>query len=403
MTFVFSHCNGFLITVFLFMLLSDKSRKDRGNNSLSTKSSVNEEYLKAFRSKSYEEIWDKVHGQLGFGMSSNNNNTTTTSTTAISSSSLSSPFYLDLSEYLLEPRRETLKSMIESLNFHRLLVEYFEASLRACNICELLLRSINQAKSDYRKIKRVIKVSKRVLVLDDVHVSDDQELSYDHHNHYCRAIFRELKSIALLKNPLSIISPLQLRDIRDGYVALLHKLTSKGDKIRRRERISRIFKKVGGVGLVIAHNALLIALLIFTFHSVFGIIAAPTLVGCSSVYLCKKRKKMKKKDFSEGRRWLGEQFDAAAKGIFILINDFDTMCQMVRRLQDEIEHRKSVAEICVRNGKFEVLREVVKELSEQESSFLEQLEELEGNIYLCLLTINRSRRLVIQEIIANYH
>ncbi|EXB81519.1 hypothetical protein L484_014327 [Morus notabilis] len=371
-----------------------KSRKDRGN-SLSTKSSVDEEYLKAFRSNSYEEMWDKVQGQLGI------TSATTSTGAAFSPSSLSSPFYLDLSEYLLEPRQETLKSMIESLNFHLLLVEYFEASLRACNICELLLRSIKQARSDYRKIKRVIKMSKRVLVLDHDQYDDHSQLL---HNDQCsRAVFRELGAIALLKNPLSIISPAQYHDIRDGYMVLLHKLTSKGKKIKRREKLKRLCKKVGGAGLVVTHSALLIALLVFAFHGVFGIVAAPALVGCSSVYLAKKKKKKRAMDSQPPRLpggGLGKQLDMATKGVFILINDFDTMCQMVRRLHDEVEHRKSVADICVRNRKFELLREVVREFRDEEPSFMEQLEELEGHIYLCLLTINRSRRLVIQEIIA---
>lgn len=372
-----------------------RSRKDSGN-SLSTKSNVNEEYLNAFRSNSYEEIWDIVQGKLGIISSTS----TTTTSTGCSSSSLSSPFYLDLSELLLEPRQETLKSMIDNLNFHRLLVEYFEASLRACNICELLLRSIEQTRSDYQKIKRVIKMSKRVLVNDhDYHNNPDHH--QEHIDQYSRAIFRELAAIALLKNPLSVISPLQYRDLRDGYMVLLRKLTTKGKKIKRREKLKRLCKKVGGAGLVVTHIALSIALLVFAFHSVFGIVAAP-LVGCSAVYLS-NRKKKRATDSPAPQLpggGLGEQLDVAAKGMFILINDFDTTCQMVRRLHDEVEHRKSVAEICVRNRKFELLREVVKEFRDEDSSFMEQLEELEGHIYLCLLTMNRSRRLVIQEIIA---
>ncbi|PON73426.1 hypothetical protein PanWU01x14_059300 [Parasponia andersonii] len=380
------------------------SRKDRGNNSLSSKLSVNEEYSKAFRSNSYEEMWGRVQGQLGL--------TTSTSPSSrlsslLSSSSSSSPFYLDLSEYLLEPREETLKSMMESLNFHHLLIEYFDASLRACHICELLLRSIHQTRSDYRKIKKVIKISKRVLILHDC--SSNIEDHTD--QYYCRAIFRELTSIALLRNPLTIISPLQHRDIRESYLVLLHKLTSKQKKIKRREKLRKICKKVGGVGLVISHSLLSVALLVFALHGVFGLVAAPAVMGCSSIYLGKRknlassaRKRVGSERVGSGRvtgGGLSEQLDVAAKAVFILINDFDTMSQMVRRLQNEVEHRKSVAGICVRNKKFELLREVVREFHEQDSSFVEQLEELEGHIHLCLLTINRSRRLVVQEIIAS--
>lgn len=365
------------------MNAAGKSRKDRVN-SLSTKLSVNEEYLQVFRTKSYIEMWDKVQGQIGI--------TTTSSSSSRISPSSSFPFYLDLSEYLLEPRQETLKEMIKSLNFHHLLIDYFGASLQACNICQLLLNSVHQTRSAYKKIKLVIKMSKKM----HGHVDFITEDNY-------RPIFRELKSFALLKNPLSIISAVQFHDIHDDNLVLLHRLTSANKKIKRRAKLRRICKKVGGVGLVVSQTALLIALLVFAFHSILGMAAAPALIGCSLAL--HRKKKMERAQESAGKRLhegvAGEQLDVAARGVFILIKDFDTMSRMVRRLHNEVEHRKNVSEMCVRIGKCELLDEVVKEFDAQERSFLEQLEELEEHIYLCLLTINRSRGLVIREIMEN--
>ncbi|XP_062098263.1 UPF0496 protein At1g20180 [Humulus lupulus] len=387
------------------------SRVEGGNNSsLSSKLSVNEEYTNAFRTSSYEEMW----GRVQLGLTTNTSNSSSSATRSSSSSSSSSPFYWDFSEYLLDPRPETLKNMMESLKFHHLLIEYFDASLRACHACELLLRSIHQTRSDYRKIKKVIKMSKRVLILHDCSSSssNNHDQDQDHHHsgqYYCRAIFRELASIALLRNHLTIISPLQYSDIRESYMVLLHKLTSKQKKIKRREKLKKICKKVGGVGLVISHSLLLVALLVIALHGMFCFVAVPAVMGCSSIYLVGKKRKL---DSTARNRvgssggvtsggGVGEQLDVAAKGVFILINDFDTMSQMVRRLQNEVEHKKFVADICVRSKKFELLKEVVREFQAQDSSFLEQLEELEEHIYLCLLTINRTRRQVIQEIIAS--
>ena len=82
-----------------------------------------------------------------------------------------------------------------------------------------------------------------------------------------------------------------------------------------------------------------------------------------------------------------------------MINDFDTISRLVWRLHDEIEHRKAIASMCIRNGKIEVLKEVVREFCMHDSSFLDQLKELEEQTRLCFHTINRSRGLVIQEII----
>lgn len=357
-------------------MITGKSRNDRVPN-LSTKSSVNEEYLGVFRTKSYVEMWEKFHGQLG-----------RTNTTSRLSSSSSFPLYLDLSEYLLEPRQETLEDMIESLNFHHLLVDYFEASLQACNICELLLKGIHQTRTAYKSIRMVIKLSKGSML---GYSEEDKNL----------AILRELNAFALLTNPLSIISPVQFRDIHEQNLVLLHRLTSKHIKIKRITKLKRICKRVGGAGLVISHTALLVALLMFAFHSIIGIAAAPALMACSIGILKKKMETAQGwvKTRLQGEV-LGEQLDLAAKGVFILINDFDTMSRMVGRLHDEVEHRKYVAGVCARNGKCELVAEVLKEFDAQHCSFSEQLEELEEHIYLCLLTINRSRGLVIQEIMS---
>ncbi|KAL4650258.1 hypothetical protein ACB092_01G074600 [Castanea dentata] len=289
-------------------------------------SSVNEEYMEAFRTKSYTDMWEKVHDHLE----------STSMKRPSSSTSLS--LRTHLSESLLEPRQETLAGMIQ-----------------------------------------------------------------DYTNDQCQVIFGKLAAFASMKNPLSVISPEQFRETRDGYVVLLQRLTSKHRKMRRNARFSKIWKKVGGVSLVISHSAILILLLLFAFHSIVGIVAAPALLACS-LGLCAKKMKgawggLKAKLLGK----LGEQIDLAAKGVYILVNDFDTMSRMVKRLHDEVEHRKAVADICVKNGKFEILKEVVRDFHVHESSFLEQLEELEDHIYLCFLTINRSRRLVIQEIMVAHH
>ncbi|KAF5455734.1 hypothetical protein F2P56_025281 [Juglans regia] len=362
-----------------------RSRKEISVNSLSSKSSVNEEYTEALRTKSYIEIWNKAQGQLG----------STSIISSLSSSSSTLPLSMHLSEYLLEPRQETLVEMMEGMNLHHLLIDFFEASLEACKVCELLLQSIHQTRANYKKIKRVIKLSRSV---------HDDRADHNYTDKQCRAISGELAAFVMLKNPLLNTGAVQFRDIRDGHMILLRRLTSKYRKIKRRERLRRIWKKVCGTGLFISQSALLILLLICALHGMVGIVAAPALFAFSLGLSWKKRKgacggRLKKRLPER----VSGQLDVAAKGVYILINDFDTMSRMVMRLNDEVEHRKSVADVCVRNGKSEILKEVVREFHVHESSFLEQLEELEEHIYLCVLTINRSRSLVIQGIMAAHH
>ncbi|XP_020206487.1 UPF0496 protein At1g20180 [Cajanus cajan] len=360
---------------------SGTSRKACEEDGLRNKRSVNEEYLEAFRTKSYIEICNKAQVRIG------KTSTKTLSSSSSSSSSPSSiPLCMQLTEYLLEPRQETITNITKRLKLHHLLVEYFEASLEACRCCDTILEAIHSMRFAYRRITRVVKLSK--MVLDD---ANDQS----NNNNNKDAMYRELASFALQNNPLSSVNTVQFRVIHDKYVELLHRLRSMRREIRRRLTMKRVFKNVAGVALVTSHSVVLVALLVFAFHSMVGLVAAPSIL-CSLVGLF-----LKKDRENIGLRAcerLCEQLDVAAKGVYILINDLDTMSRMVKRLHDEVEHRRVVAQVCVRNGKCEILKQVMREFCDQESSFLELLDELEGHVYLCFLTTNRSRRLVMQEI-----
>lgn len=328
------------------------------------KANVNEEYLETFRTKSYMEICNKAQGQFG----------KTISTRRLSSSSL--PIYMNLTECLLEPREEIIRNMTQNLKVHHLVVDYFEASLEACRCCDTILEGIHSLRLCYKRITRVVKLTK------------------------IKDIYRELVSFSSLqqKNPLSIISTMQFRDIHDRYMELLQRLTSKRGKIKRRLTLISVCKKVGGIALVTSHAAILIALLVISIHSVVGLVAAPSIVGGLVGLFIKRIKRIRvRKSYSE-RLW--GQLDAAAKGVFILINDLDTMSRMVKRLNDEVEHRKTVIDFFVKNdSKCEILKRVISEFGDDdECSFLEQLEELEEHVYLCFLTVNKSRRLVMQQI-----
>ncbi|KAB5557714.1 hypothetical protein DKX38_008623 [Salix brachista] len=331
-----------------------RTPKERAS-SLSNKLNVDEEYKEAFRTKSYVEMWSKVQDQL--------RKTRIDGVNKVTSPSPSLPIHPHLSDYLFEPQQQgTLREMIEGLKFHHFLVDYFEASFEACHICDLLLQCIQQTVANNKKIRRVIKLGKRV------------QHSADYSDEISRAMYRELAAYALLENPLSIFyTTVKFNDFHDKNLVLLHGLTSEQRRIVRKAKFRRICMRVGGGCLVISHTALLIALLVIAIHGMAGIVAAPGIMGLLVL-------------------------DIAAKGTYILINDFDTMSRLVRRLFDEVEHRKALADMCVRNKKPELLKEVVKEFHTHDLCYLEQLEELEQHIYLCFHTINRSRKLVMDEI-----
>ncbi|KAL1217365.1 hypothetical protein V5N11_018619 [Cardamine amara subsp. amara] len=372
-----------------FSARKGKSDKER-SHSLTSKLSVNDEYKEAFRTNSYLEIRTKAEDQLGITFCSKL--TSPSSTSSPSPSDIS--FHSHFTEYLLDPPQETLDALMQSSSFHDLLVTFFDFSSEACDVCESLLQCIQQIKINHNKIKRVIKIGKMVC-----NGAKNAECS---HEKLCALIFQELSRFASLKNPLwCFINEARFRRVHDANSNLLAKLTTKRRSIRRKIRFFRFCKKLGGYSLVISHSAIVIILLIIALHSILGVLAAPALLGLCSLGLLRKKKS--KRDATKSKtdttlEKLGTQIDIAAKGMFILINDLDTLSILSGRLCDEIEHRKTVAAMCAKSRKMEVLKEALREFNEHEERFSEQLQELEEHLYLCFHTINRSRKLLLAQI-----
>ncbi|XP_073021375.1 UPF0496 protein At1g20180-like [Primulina eburnea] len=314
-----------------------------------TSNTVNEEYKEAFRTKSYVEICKIIQGRLE------------------KSSSPPSPGQtqcIQFSEYLLEP--ETLTSILESSNLHPSLINYFQISQEACKVCESLLQNVYQVRAQYRAIDHITKFIKRVR--NNKSWTQDQYLM----------VYRSLASFALRKNPLSIINTKKFHELHDSNMLLLHELTSQYLKTKRRSRFIICVKKVvatrgrGALGLI--------------------------QPGSFCLFWTKKRNREQQK-FKTCPDKLRVQLDTVGRGVYILINDFDTMSQLVQRLHDEMEHMQLAAGICVTRKWKNVMLKVLQEFQIHESWFVEQLEDLEKQIFLCFLNINRTRKLVVHELV----
>ncbi|KAK3424948.1 hypothetical protein EUGRSUZ_F01683 [Eucalyptus grandis] len=365
--------NGYEIISLSLFCLSGESQRERLNGMSSKPSSVNGEYTQAFRTKSYVEMYAKVQSHIG--------RTSIGRSLPLLPPSADAHSMAHLSEWLLEPGQETLTNMIKTLNFHGLLVDYFQMSSYACDVCELLLRGIYQIRTNYQRIRRATKLAK--LVFEDASHADEQS----------HLICRELSAFASLTNPLFAIAVVQFPGMHDNHMALFHELTSKRKQMRRRMKLARACKRVGGLGLVVSS----------------AVISATALVlaSCSTGMCNRKGKSIRSPSYPEkssSTQAVCAQLDVTAKGVYILANDMDTVSTFAGRLHDDVEHGRSRSRMVVRNyaKTGNMVREVVNEFFDAHNArFLQQVEELEKHIYLCLLTMNRSRRLVVEEILTS--
>ncbi|GFS35992.1 hypothetical protein Acr_00g0043280 [Actinidia rufa] len=370
-----------------------KDVKKNRVNSLVDDVSVNGEYTKAFRTKSYIEMLSKAQAQLG-GKSLGR--------LGSSLSSLPSS-RAHLCNCLLEPPQEIIMDMMKGSSLHPLIIDYFVASFEACKICDVLLHSVHLLHARYTgsPISEILieplsqctpnhtvvsgdlcasRFSSHLVLGDDRDLGDRESVACkDYTDAQCRAIFEELASFAMLKKPLLRISQSQFRDMHDNNVRLRRTLKLKWRKVKRRAKLTRYCKKIAtGFGLVVSYNALAIGLLL--------VLACPSKIASM---LNNRGLKM---------RSLGAQLKKTERGVFTLNTDLDTMSRLVRKLEDEIEHIQAVSEVCVGNGMRGVVKEVVRAFEIHQTGFLEQLEELEKQIYLWLLSMNRARAVIMQEI-----
>ncbi|GFP97725.1 upf0496 protein at1g20180, partial [Phtheirospermum japonicum] len=327
--------------------------------------SVAEEYNEAFRTKSYTELFNKVQDQLE------------TCPDKGHSFSSSSP--------LTPPPQETVTSILDRLGPHRFLVNYFDTSQEAGKICEFVLANVHQVGLNYRSIKKITNLTEQF--------PDPTRWT---HNHY-DALYKNLASFATRNNPFSS-TPDKFIELHDTHVQLLQQLTLKYKKTKKRTKFIKYIKRGLSAFLMVGSGAAAVTLLILVAHSMVGMVAAPGLIVCCLGFLMMKRKLKGRKRKSK-RTGLEGQLDMAARGVYTLINDFDTMGQLVKGLYSEMERRKLVAGTVVEKGRNGMLQEVVRDFKMHESGFLEQVEELKSHIYLCFLNINRARRLLVQEIV----
>ncbi|OVA00253.1 Protein of unknown function DUF677 [Macleaya cordata] len=299
-----------------------------------------------------------------------------------------------ISDVLLEPGQEAVATVLdatilsENPNLKSLIHNYFDISAEASKICSHLLTSIKQIQYNYKFIQSVLDL---VLTGDAFNATEEWKVF----------VISELNSFNLLKNPFSNPNRNDFKLIHDRYSLVLHHLKTKRKKIAKKIKLIKYFKKGSEICLTTACGVLVVATFALAAHTICGLLMGPAILSLPMKNFLKKKKKILTniRFLQSGfLRKLGVQLDVAAKGAYILNRDFDTMSRLVARLHDEIEHSKDIVKFCLerKEDRFP-LQEVVKELRKSDIGFRKQVEELEEHVYLCLVTINRARSLVIEE------
>lgn len=332
---------------------------------------LSEEYRSAFRTKSYADFFDKAQLIVSQPSSSPSNH------------------YHDhkFSEILLEPGQESIPGILESAilshlpELKGLMLKYFEISADASKICSHLLKSIHHIQSNYHFIQQA---------LDKVEDYSPEKI---------KSIISELNLFIVQNhvNPFSNPNNHDFKLINDKYSSVLHHLKTMRKRVARKLKFIEYFKKASGICITATCSLVAITAVVLATHAFAALLMGPALFSFPFKRLKKKLGSYIPFLRSKVLTKVGDQLDVAAKGTYILNRDFDTMSRLVARLHDEVEHNKMMILFFLdrREDKFSL--QVVKEFKKSDVGFRKQVEELQEHVYLCLVTINRARNLVIKE------
>lgn len=328
---------------------------------------VREEYTNAFRTESYNNFWARVVALLYRDYA------TCTPTTAARL-----PSYRLFAEHLLDPDQQMVTRILKLAKIQPatrpLLSDYFSETSNASLLCGSLLKDIDRTRVKYRSLQKTIQSLEISTELPENHIS---------------GLMTQLTEFLNSKHPFASTapSPCRVQIIQARCSNLLKRLESKRDKIQAKFRLMNSLKH--GSGLFVIALAASVTAIVAT-HALAVLVAGPGFL-VASLELASVKKLARS----------SAQLDAAAKGTYILNRDLDIISRLAARLDDELERMRTMGRFWLQkmDDRLQASYEMARQLKKSDASFSQQLDELEELLYLCFMTINRARNLVVKQIL----
>ncbi|CAK9313483.1 unnamed protein product [Citrullus colocynthis] len=357
----FAHLCNFSQPV-LISIFADEEQEIRKKSQKSF--NVHEEYLRTLRTKSFSEFVTKAEFIAEESPPSTTSSAAADRCRKFSETILLQPVQLEPVPSILES-----SSLLMLPEDKDLFIDYLNVSAKASNLCTRLLANVKLTRSTSCCIQQSLDSIEKCFSLETI-----ESIASD---------------LLALGTPFSDLDKRDFALIYDDYTAISRRLNCTRKKVTRKIRSIKIID-----GLTCGLNGI-------TTRTLTDLVMVadpgPAVLGHRLKSFGRKlvRHQMLR---NGGLEKVGEKLEAAAKGSYILKRELDTTSRLMVRLGDAIDHGKAMLRLFGgrKEDKFAVAL-AMDEVKKSNLSIRKRVEDVEEHLYLCIVTINRSRASVINQ------
>ncbi|KAI5055321.1 hypothetical protein GOP47_0030466 [Adiantum capillus-veneris] len=320
---------------------------------------------------------------------------------------------------LLQPSQSTVESILrarsgsEQPDIIRIATDYFDSNQRTSHLCGALLHSINEARTQSCDIERSLSMTMP-------QASCTNQLTTGMAMQHMQTDIHNLRKLASRSNPFAddATAGRMIADVSERYNTISEEVEKKKRLLGREVRVLKRWKRGCIVGIVVGVVAgvVVVAVVAVVTHAIASvgvpIVAAMAMTrihshkGGGGVDYNKKEGKKKIK-WGRRRRYKKElgmlrmqegKLDALARGSFTVRRMLDTLRCLVAGLQEDVERARRLVQFgWAHREETAYVQQVACHLHRSHLHLAQQLDNLEEQLVVCFLIINKARDWVLQE------
>ncbi|KAJ4967415.1 hypothetical protein NE237_019264 [Protea cynaroides] len=290
---------------------------------------------------------------------------------------------------LLEMNQEVVKVILDSKEdiwknqeLFKLVEDYFDNSLRTIDFCTALEKCLMKARDSQVILHVALQNFEKEDGLDD--------------KKYL-ATMEELKNFKAAGNPFTEDFIEDFLTVYKHQLLMLEKLQQRKNKLDKKLRSAKAWRKVSSIIFITAFAAILICSVVAAAMAAPPVAAA--LAAATSIPIGSMGKWFDSlwQGYENALKGQKEVITSMQAGTYVAIKDLDSIRVLVDRLEIEIQTLMENADFALKEG--EAVKIGVEEIKKKLGVFMRSIEDLSKQASICSRDIVRARTVVLQTII----